>query len=44
MNLVGMNVGPTRLPLVEMSEKNLEILKLCLRDLSKTYPNLEVKL
>ncbi len=27
MNLMGMNVGGCRLPLVEMSEKNLEILK-----------------
>ena len=33
MNLCGMNVGTTRLPLVGMSEKNLRILELCLKDL-----------
>jgi 4-hydroxy-tetrahydrodipicolinate synthase len=27
MNLMGMNVGPLRLPLVDMTEGNLEILK-----------------
>lgn len=33
LNLLGYNVGKTRLPLVGLSEKNLEILKVCLRDL-----------
>lgn len=31
MNLVGMNAGPLRLPLCEMSEKNQEIMKIAMR-------------
>jgi len=32
LNLIGMNVGICRLPLVEMSEKNLEVLKQAMMD------------
>jgi 4-hydroxy-tetrahydrodipicolinate synthase len=32
MNLMGMNVGECRMPLVEMSEKNLEVLKASMRE------------
>mgnify|MGYP000930992353 FL=1 len=32
MNLMGMNVGKCRMPLVDMSEKNLEILKKSMQD------------
>jgi len=32
MNLMGMNVGKCRMPLVDMSEKNLEVLKKALKD------------
>lgn len=32
MNLMGMDVGPTKLPLVEMEEKNLNRLKAAMRD------------
>ena len=33
MNLMGMQVGHLRLPLVDMQEKNLEILKASLKNL-----------
>ena len=32
MNLMGMDVGPTKLPLVEMEEKNLNRLKAAMRE------------
>jgi 4-hydroxy-tetrahydrodipicolinate synthase len=32
MNLMGMNVGRCRMPLVDMSDKNLDILKGALKD------------
>ena len=32
MNLMGMNVGKCRMPLVNMSEKNLEILRNAMKD------------
>jgi 4-hydroxy-tetrahydrodipicolinate synthase len=31
MNLMGMNVGKCRLPLVDMSDKNLEVLQKALK-------------
>ena len=33
MNLLGFNVGGVRLPLVELSSKNLNVLRLCLQDM-----------
>lgn len=33
LNLIGMNVGPLRLPLCEMNEQNLQMLKSCMSEL-----------